>query len=78
MRPAGLSVDCPRCGLSIGIRSPWLTVLHCPRCVARARALVRMCSAEPPSDERYANPSISRADISNPAPFNPLPEEAAL
>ncbi|MDA0162626.1 hypothetical protein OM076_20295 [Solirubrobacter ginsenosidimutans] len=33
---------CPRCGLSIRPRVRWLTVEHCPRCIALARIPVRM------------------------------------
>jgi hypothetical protein len=33
---------CPRCGLSIRPRIRWLTVEHCPRCIALARIPVRM------------------------------------
>jgi hypothetical protein len=37
---AGLQLSCPRCGLTIAPRAQWLTVQHCPRCIARSRALV--------------------------------------
>jgi uncharacterized C2H2 Zn-finger protein len=31
---------CPRCELTLAPQAPWLTVEHCPRCIARARTLV--------------------------------------
>ena len=37
-----LFLNCPRCGLSIRVRAPWLAVEHCPRCLARARTPVRL------------------------------------
>ena len=64
MRQVGSYLNCPRCGLSIGIRSPWLTITHCPRCLARARALVEMFSSGLPSDALYANGSVPQPDIS--------------
>ncbi len=33
-------MTCTRCGLTIRLRAPYLTVEHCPRCIARA-GLVR-------------------------------------
>jgi hypothetical protein len=44
---------CPRCGLSIKPRGGWLRVEHCPRCIARARMLVRLFSSALPSGELY-------------------------
>ena len=44
-----LELACPRCGLSIRPRVPWLTVEHCPRCIAYARIPVRMAAAGAPS-----------------------------
>jgi hypothetical protein len=41
---------CPRCGLSIRPRLRWLTVEHCPRCIAYARIPVRM-STVPARDD---------------------------
>jgi hypothetical protein len=40
-----LDLVCPRCGLSIRPRAPWLTVEHCPRCIAYARIPVRMSTS---------------------------------
>ena len=44
---------CPRCGLSIQPRARWLTVEHCPRCIARAQIPVRLFSSPLPSSELY-------------------------
>ncbi len=30
-------MTCTRCGLRIRLRAPYLTVKHCPRCIAHAR-----------------------------------------
>jgi hypothetical protein len=35
-------MTCPRCGLTVRIRTPYLALERCPRCIARARALVGM------------------------------------
>jgi hypothetical protein len=37
-------LDCPRCNLSIMPPAPWMVLEYCPRCVARARRLVRLVS----------------------------------
>jgi uncharacterized paraquat-inducible protein A len=44
-----LYLNCPRCGLTILPRVDWLTVEHCPRCIARRRTRVPMLSATAPS-----------------------------
>jgi hypothetical protein len=33
-------MHCPRCGLTIRLRSPYLTVEYCSRCLARAKRAV--------------------------------------
>ncbi len=43
-----LALVCPRCGLSIQPRARWLTVEHCPRCIAYARIPVRMSTSTSP------------------------------
>jgi hypothetical protein len=35
-------MSCPRCGLSIKVRAPYLVVEYCPRCIARSRTPVAM------------------------------------
>jgi hypothetical protein len=49
-----LFLNCPRCGLSIRPRRPWLGIEHCPRCLARSRILVRLFASRLPADELYA------------------------
>ena len=60
-RPGASYLNCPRCGLSIEVRAPWLTIQHCPRCVARTRTVVDMFSSGLPVDALYA--AESRPDI---------------
>jgi hypothetical protein len=55
MREFGSHLDCPRCGLSIAARYPWLAMTHCPRCIARAGVAVRLFSSELPTPGPYAN-----------------------
>lgn len=38
----GSYLRCPRCGLGITPRAQWLTVEHCPRCLARHGTAVAM------------------------------------
>jgi hypothetical protein len=33
-------MHCPRCGLTIRLRSLYLTVDYCPRCIARAKRAI--------------------------------------
>jgi hypothetical protein len=56
-------LNCPRCGLSIQLRSQWLAIRHCPRCVARSRTAVEMFSSGLPTVELYANESVPQAEI---------------
>lgn len=44
---------CPRCGLSIEPRSAWLSIEYCPRCLARARIPVRMCTSPLRAEDLY-------------------------
>jgi hypothetical protein len=41
-------LNCPVCGLSIKRRFEFLTVEHCPRCVARRRLAVPLASSPQP------------------------------
>src|SRR3978361_137049 len=41
-------MNCPRCGLSLGLRAPFLTLDRCPRCLARAGAAIPMYLSERP------------------------------
>jgi hypothetical protein len=52
-RLAAPFLNCPRCGLSIRPKARWMTVEHCPRCLARARVAVEMFSSRLPASELY-------------------------
>jgi hypothetical protein len=48
-------MNCPSCGLSVHLRTSYLAVERCPRCLARRKAAVPMYLSErpggPPIDE---------------------------
>ena len=44
-RAAESQLDCPRCGLTIEPRAPWLTIRYCPRCLARSHRIVELRQA---------------------------------
>jgi len=56
-------LNCPRCGLRIEVRSRWLAIRHCPRCVARARTVVELFSSRLAADAPYATGSLPQAII---------------
>jgi hypothetical protein len=39
-------LHCPRCGLSVRLRAPFLTLDCCPRCLARRGTIVSMRLSE--------------------------------
>ncbi|MDQ6731984.1 MAG: hypothetical protein M3022_17275 [Actinomycetota bacterium] len=39
-------MNCPRCGLSVGLRVQYLTLQHCPRCTAQRGISVPMTISE--------------------------------
>jgi len=47
-------LNCPRCGLTITPRAAWLTVEHCPRCMARSRVAVGLFASPLPTGKLYA------------------------
>lgn len=49
--PASEFLNCPRCGLSIRLKVSWLTVEHCPRCIARAAIPVKLFTSTLPAAE---------------------------
>jgi hypothetical protein len=49
-RPAMPYLNCPRCGLSITLRSRWMAIRHCPRCLGHTRTPVELFSAQLPAD----------------------------
>ncbi len=50
-------LNCPRCGLSIEVRSPLLAIRHCPRCIGRSRTVVELFGSGLPVDALYAENS---------------------
>lgn len=57
-----LRLSCPRCRLMITPRVGWLTPEHCPRCIARARVAVVLCTS-PDASARYGAPARSVAAL---------------
>jgi hypothetical protein len=49
-----LHLNCPRCGLTITPRMAWLTIEHCPRCMARAGRAVPLFCSPLPASQLYA------------------------
>jgi hypothetical protein len=41
-------LSCPRCGLTVRVRQPFLVMERCPRCIARSRQIVVMEPSEAP------------------------------
>jgi hypothetical protein len=41
-----MRLRCPRCGLSLAIRSPTIAPSYCPRCLVRRRAAVEFVVAD--------------------------------
>jgi hypothetical protein len=60
--PAASYLNCPRCGLSIALRSRWLAMAHCPRCVARSRTIVELFSSRAPARVPDGESCLPRAD----------------
>jgi hypothetical protein len=54
-------LNCPRCGLSIRPKVSWLTVEHCPRCIARARIPVKLLSSTLRAEELYPEGRVPAA-----------------
>ena len=61
-RRAAIFLNCPRCGLSIRPKARWMTVEHCPRCLARARVAVKMFSSPLPTAALYREGGAPRAN----------------
>jgi hypothetical protein len=61
LAPAAPYLNCPRCGLSLAVRSRWLAITHCPRCVARARTIVELFRSRLPASALYAESWRPRA-----------------
>jgi hypothetical protein len=63
----GSFLNCPRCGLSIRQRARSLRIDHCPRCLARSRAMVELFASTLPSDELYGAGLAPNGTIARPA-----------
>jgi hypothetical protein len=61
-RRAAPFLNCPRCGLSIRPKARWMTIEHCPRCLARARVAVKMFPSPLPAAELYHEGGAPQAD----------------
>jgi hypothetical protein len=61
VRPAPPFLNCPRCGLSISLRSRSLASAHCPRCLGRNGAIVELFGSRLPAGALYADNSLPRA-----------------
>jgi hypothetical protein len=55
-------LNCPCCGLTITPRASWLTVEHCPRCIARNGIPVGLFASTLPTGELYAADAAPDAD----------------
>jgi len=51
-------LNCPSCGLTIRPSADWLTVEHCPRCLARRRTRVAMVASPAPGEGGASAPDI--------------------
>ena len=57
-----IHLNCPRCGLTITPRALWLTIEHCPRCIARNGLAVSLFASTLPTAELYAAEAAPGAD----------------
>jgi hypothetical protein len=55
-------LNCPRCGLTIKLRAPWLAIRFCPRCLARRQSVVELFSSALPAEALYAEGAAPRDD----------------
>ncbi len=54
-------MNCPRCGLSIRLRTGVAAIRHCPRCVARHRLLVELFGSPLPAETLYEQDRVPGA-----------------
>ena len=47
-------LNCPRCGLTIKPKASWLTIEHCPRCIAHSGVAISLFASSLPTRELYA------------------------
>lgn len=57
-----IHLNCPRCGLTITPKASWLTIEHCPRCIARSGLAVSLLASTLPTDKPYAAEATPGAD----------------
>lgn len=57
---SAVELRCPRCGLALVARSPWIAAEHCPRCVARARKLVVLLTDSAEADRPPLRVAVDR------------------
>ena len=60
-RPALPFLNCPRCGLSISLRSRSPANAHCPRCLGRNGTIVELFSSRLPAAALDADNSLPGA-----------------
>lgn len=73
-RAATSFLNCPRCGLSVEVRSRWMAIKHCPRCLGRARTLVELFSSSLPVEVLYAERLRPRGAVGARARLEQRPE----
>jgi hypothetical protein len=77
-RDAMSYMNCPRCGLTIGLRAPSLMLDRCPRCLARARAAIPMyLTDDPPVNRERDDGSRDPTRDGAPVPTRPSSDESA-
>ena len=57
-----IHLNCPRCGLTITPKASWLTIEHCPRCIAHHGLAVSLFASTLPTNELYAAEAAPGAD----------------
>jgi hypothetical protein len=55
-------LNCSRCGLTIKLKASWLTIEHCPRCIARNGVAISRFASSLPTGELYATGGAPHAD----------------
>ena len=60
--PGEWYLNCPRCGLTITPKVPWLAISQCPRCLARTRTTVELFCSRLPADVLYADDSLPNGE----------------
>jgi len=66
-------LNCPHCGLTITPKADWLTVEHCPRCIAHRGILVTLFASSLPVEALYAKGARPHPGRGHPAGSHPAP-----